>query len=1220
MSTLLKDLIDIPERIYEGDFVLKLTEGIRRPEDTLRDYVVTPQLKDQFDNALSFVASALSSHQSKAAFLHGSFGSGKSHFMAVLNLLLAGHPQAWEHADLGPIAARHAGLKHKKFLSLAFHMINATSMESKVLGGYVEAIRERHPDCPVPAVYQGEQLFENARQLRQTMGDEPFLQALNSGQKSSGLNWGKAATVSWTAASVDEAMQAAPGDARRQALVSLLLEKFFSSYSQVQREAQESYVNFDQGLHIISQHARELGYDAILLFLDELVLWLATMSSNLQFVNQEVQKLVKLVEAEHAGRAVPILSLVARQRDLKELIGESASGFEQFNFHDQIRHFEKRFHIIPLEDTNLPEIVSRRILRPKNEAARAQIDETFGRLQLRDDAREVLQDQYDLESFRKVYPFSPALVDTLVAVSSMLQRNRTAILILMELLIQQRDELTLGKLIPVGDLFDLVASDFQPYSPEVRRSFETARRLLEERFKPLILEASPSNTPTTDLRLFKTVLLAALVPQVRALRQLTPRKLTALNHGTIKSQIPGQEAGLALKRLQSWQTNINELRVDPETQEITLNLTTVDLERILEPVRSQDSPGHRKRYLRELLFGMMKISQSDQGQLSHSHKLLWRGTWRSFEILYMNVREQADLRGFQAGDVPRLILDYPFDEESCSPKNDLDRLQSYRDTYGEDTRTLVWLPRFLSRKIMADLGRLLMVEHILTGERLQQYTSHLSLQDRPQARMLLENQRSGLRAALQKALEMAYGILDAEPGYLDESDANQLSQEQILQSLHSAFQPRMPAAVDLSSALEGLLSQELQAHYPAHPEFPTKEPLSPALIRAVWKEIQNAAALDEARMEVADRNTRDKLRLLAEPLRLGVMGETHFVLKDHWKQHLEQEMNKRGLTGAVRVADLSAWLDLPRAMGLTPALRSLVLHTFALQTHRQVVRHGLALREFEAELPPDAELRPQQLPDPECWQQAWQRTRVVSPELYPMQVSTANVGRLWDLFRSALTPHQSSGRLLPQRLRALCERLQFDPSRCASLDLAYEALGLLDALKHHDAAEGLEALVACPWREPQAVLWALLSGSGSLVAALSESFLSIAGSLPSLAQQSDDGKELLNEVQQQLASQTEVSGLLKLFRHLEAHVPGLWTRQLPPASTAAVAPPSVVATPSAVAARVVDPPAAGLRLKHQGQLAEADAEKLRQTLEELLLELEQPGRRVSLSWQVWESP
>ena len=43
---LLKDLITIPERVHQGDFVLQLTQGVTEPEQTLRDYVVTPEQED----------------------------------------------------------------------------------------------------------------------------------------------------------------------------------------------------------------------------------------------------------------------------------------------------------------------------------------------------------------------------------------------------------------------------------------------------------------------------------------------------------------------------------------------------------------------------------------------------------------------------------------------------------------------------------------------------------------------------------------------------------------------------------------------------------------------------------------------------------------------------------------------------------------------------------------------------------------------------------------------------------------------------------------------------------------------------------------------------------------------------------------------------------------------------------------------------------------------
>src|SRR5687767_10702149 len=116
MTTLIRELIDIPEQVHRGDFVLRLTEGVTHPEETLRDYVVTEQLAACFDNALGFIRSALESRSSKAAYLHGSFGSGKSHFMAVLHLLLQHNPEVRSIVPLGPAIAKHGGwLDGKKF-------------------------------------------------------------------------------------------------------------------------------------------------------------------------------------------------------------------------------------------------------------------------------------------------------------------------------------------------------------------------------------------------------------------------------------------------------------------------------------------------------------------------------------------------------------------------------------------------------------------------------------------------------------------------------------------------------------------------------------------------------------------------------------------------------------------------------------------------------------------------------------------------------------------------------------------------------------------------------------------------------------------------------------------------------------------------------------------------------------------------------------------------
>ena len=43
-TVFIKDLLDLPEQVSRGDFVLRLTKGVTRPDETLDNYVVTKQL------------------------------------------------------------------------------------------------------------------------------------------------------------------------------------------------------------------------------------------------------------------------------------------------------------------------------------------------------------------------------------------------------------------------------------------------------------------------------------------------------------------------------------------------------------------------------------------------------------------------------------------------------------------------------------------------------------------------------------------------------------------------------------------------------------------------------------------------------------------------------------------------------------------------------------------------------------------------------------------------------------------------------------------------------------------------------------------------------------------------------------------------------------------------------------------------------------------------
>ncbi|MGH8646327.1 MAG: hypothetical protein ACREX4_18450 [Gammaproteobacteria bacterium] len=355
--TWIRELIHIPERVHQGDFVLKLTEGVSHAEQTLQDYVVTPQLVQCFDNALGFIRQAVETRSSKAAYLHGSFGAGKSHFMAVLNLLLSGDVRARSITELADAVARHnAWTQGKRFLLIPYHMIGSRDMESAILGQYADFVREHHPEAPVPGFYLADGLFQDAVRLRQQLGAPQFFKQVNADGAGGGDSGGGELGGGWDATSFEAAMLEPPRGEERMRLVGDLIARFFTAYAAMAESRGEAFVPLDDGLSILSKHAKDLDYDAVILFLDELVLWLASRAADVAFVSSEGTKLVKLVEATHADRPIPLVSFVARQRDLRELVGENLAGALQLQFADVLKHWEARFHVITLEDGNLPAI------------------------------------------------------------------------------------------------------------------------------------------------------------------------------------------------------------------------------------------------------------------------------------------------------------------------------------------------------------------------------------------------------------------------------------------------------------------------------------------------------------------------------------------------------------------------------------------------------------------------------------------------------------------------------------------------------------------------------------------------------------------------------------------------------------------------------------------------------------------------------------------------
>src|SRR5699024_1635066 len=134
----------------------------------------------------------------------------------------------------------------------------------------------------------------------------------------------------------------------------------------------------------------QLGCDAVVLMLDELILRFTALIGDEARINTEIQKITKLVESSRSHRPVPIVSIVPRQRDLRDLIG-LGGGTEGVT--RTLDHWEGRFKDILLADANLTEVVRHRLIRLRNTEAKTELAAAFDRMRsTRPEVRDTLLD------------------------------------------------------------------------------------------------------------------------------------------------------------------------------------------------------------------------------------------------------------------------------------------------------------------------------------------------------------------------------------------------------------------------------------------------------------------------------------------------------------------------------------------------------------------------------------------------------------------------------------------------------------------------------------------------------------------------------------------------------------------------------------------------------------------------------------------------------------
>ena len=176
-----------------------------------------------------------------------------------------------------------------------------------------------------------------------------------------------------------------------------------------------------------------------------------------------------------------------------------------------------------------------------------------------------------------------------------------------------------------------------------------------------------------EARLLKTLLLAALIPEVPSLRALNADRLNALNHGSVVSPIPGREGNDVLRIIRALAAEVGEIKLTDDTNPvISLHITGVDVEPILANVGGEDNEANRRRKIREMILTILGETEDQgllTGQFPIEYEFDWRRTRRQVDLRLEPIEGLSDerLRGREGAIT--VILGMPFDTPGHGPRD-----------------------------------------------------------------------------------------------------------------------------------------------------------------------------------------------------------------------------------------------------------------------------------------------------------------------------------------------------------------------------------------------------------------------------------------------------------------------------------------------------------------------------------------------------------------------
>lgn len=835
----IRDTFDLPTEIPQCIVKIMDFDDDQTMQENIRDYVITDTVAAEMERLTDrIVASCVRHEAGEGHYLHGSFGSGKSHFMAILGLILENKPAVWtkEHPAIQRLKARHGQwLAAHPILVVPIYMLgqqhslhvacyNAANERLQALG---------YPRCEFS---DANKVIANFRADATRYGNVVYEQF----QEATGISRSRFDRL----AAADQEQQ------------DELAQQILAYREPSRSEKTQLYPDkFSDGIAMLTRHVQAQGFHGIVFLIDELILYLGGKKGR-EYIS-EINDLVALADNSALDRAVPLWVIVARQRNIAELVPDDTS--EQ-HIYEAMEHHKDRFpETTTLADTELVPIVQERVLRVKKgmqTALQQTVDETL--TGLGDDVRQTLMHDLTPDDFRRVYPFHPALIRTLIDATARLSRERAAIRLLYELLIQHHPNLPLGALVPYGTLFDVVFLAEGLTGGSRNEELEAVRQTYYERLLPIIEEAYQEESQAERARLVvKTALLCGLSKTMQ--NAITVERILHLNYQDLRGRTPfGSYQAIAqiLSDLDK-RSELVHFTANPTNPAQGVVSITLAAGAQLSDVLKRVQVNWRQRL--EAFTGLMRelLEKLIQNSEIPGYERVWRGSRRRGRVRFTNIAELSISElAVAADDEFTLFVDYPFNADDAYTRADDRQLIERAKKQLGPIAVGFWLPTEFSTDDVRDLedyARILEVE-----SNLNLYLAEYGRSQRQSLESKLAGQKRSKARALRERLVELYKGPGAEVIFLD-----------------STITPSLDAQT-VGAALDRVADAVCDRLYPHHPRFPSEA--NQRALRRLLEDFLIPAAQHSGSVP-RNPDLDGWLTRLGEPLELAERGAQNWTLR-----------------------------------------------------------------------------------------------------------------------------------------------------------------------------------------------------------------------------------------------------------------------------------------------------------------------------------------------------